>query len=375
MKEIKIYGDIVPFKSSPNDGTYDLAQLNSDLSSLKMEEGEELIVGIHSFGGSCVTAFGIFNQLRRFAKDYKIKLTTRIDGYCCSAGVTIFLAGDKRIGNSYAEPFVHNARVDSEETTASDALSIAEALSKSDSQIAQLYASRTKISADKALELMNSDTWISPEECMELGFYTELEDVFVADREVFNSLKSERLKFNNKMSKESNSSLLKNIVNMANKLLGKDVQNKIVLTATAEELDFYEIAEDATPVVGDKATFGGNPAGESNDGLYVLASGETYRFEGEELVEIIPVAEEVVAEEEIDNSGDSDLQNQIETLQNELNERDATINSLQNEMEKFKQVLNKLSNIDLESETKKVTRNSKDVPTKVPVRNLFANIK
>ena len=107
----------------------------------------------------------------------------------------------------------------------------------------------------------------------------------------------------------------------------------------------------------------------------MLASGETYRFEGEELVEIISVAEEVVAEEEIDNSGDSDLQNQIETLQNELNERDATINSLQNEMEKFKQVLNKLSNIDLESDVKKVTRNSKDVPTKVPVRNLFANIK
>ena len=77
MKEIYIYGDIVPFKWYNDGSEYDLSDLNTSLSGLSMEAGEELIVNIHTFGGSTITAFGIFNKLRRFAADNKIKLTTK----------------------------------------------------------------------------------------------------------------------------------------------------------------------------------------------------------------------------------------------------------------------------------------------------------
>src|SRR5690606_8133793 len=102
MAEISIYGEIVPFKWWEGGFEYDLSDLNKSLEALaSIAEGEELIVNIHSPGGCTITGFSIYNKLRRFKNEKKINLTTRIDGYCCSIGVTIFLAGDKRIGNAF----------------------------------------------------------------------------------------------------------------------------------------------------------------------------------------------------------------------------------------------------------------------------------
>lgn len=69
-------------------------------------------------------------------------------------------------------------------------------------------------------------------------------------------------------------------------------KNKIVFTAENKELDFYELADDATPAVCDKARYDGKPAGDSKDGVYVVQSGETYKFTGEELTEIVAKVED-----------------------------------------------------------------------------------
>ena len=57
-------------------------------------------------------------------------------------------------------------------------------------------------------------------------------------------------------------------------------------------MDFYELADDATPAVGDKAKYDGKPAGDSNGGEYVVQSGDTYKFTGEELTEIVAKVED-----------------------------------------------------------------------------------
>ena len=389
MKEIYIYGDIVPFKWYNDGSEYDLSDLNTSLSGLTMEVGEELIVNIHTFGGCTLTAFGIFNKLRRFATDNKIKLTTRIDGYCASAGVSIFLAGDRRIGNSYAEPFVHNAWTWMMGGDKKEAQKIAEDLTKTDNNIAALYADRTNISVEQALQLMDADSWLSAEQCMEMGFYTELENVYVADREVFNSLRKERKSnFNNNIdmskNKKNADTLWAEIKNSVNKFFGTEgSQNKIVYTAANEALDFYELADDATPVVGDKATFDGKPAGESNDGTYVMASGETYKFTGEELIEIMPA-----------DSGDDGADNALETenaeLKNQIAAKDAIIASLTKEnkakdkrIKEAEGILNKIQNgftddedADDEDADEPAGRNPKNNKSaEVETRNLWASIK
>lgn len=391
MREIYIYGDIVPFKWFNDGSEYDLSDLNASLSGLTMEEGEELIVNIHTFGGCTLTAFGIYNKLRRYASDNKIKLTTRIDGYCASAGVSIFLAGDRRIGNAYAEPFVHNAWTWKAGGDKKEAQKIMEDLTKTDNNIATLYAERTNITKERALELMDADSWLQAEQCLEMGFYTELENVYVAaDREVFNSLKSQRKNFNsNNMSKKTKraDNLWAEIKNSVNKFLGSEgSQNKVVYTAANEALDFYELADDATPAVGDKATFDGKPAGESNDGTYVMASGETYKFTGEELSEIIAADAET---EDSDEGADNALETENAELKNQITAKDQTIS---NQAEEIKALTKRVK--DAETILNKIQNGFKDDPdeddedegtegrdpkskneTDVKTRNLFANIK
>lgn len=361
MREISIYGDIVPFKWWDSAGEYDLQDLNKSLEDLSdLEEGEELIVNVHTFGGCTATAFAIYNKLQRFKNDKKIKLTTRIDGICASAGVTIFLAGDKRVGNAYAQPFVHNAWTWTSGNQ-HEVAKILEDLKQVDDQIASLYEARTLISKDQALELMGADTSLTAEDALAFGFFTEMENVYLADADVQNSIKSKRPIDNkiitnniNKMSKKS--SKAQNILNSVKKHLGISAPvNLIRFTADQKELDFYELEEGDTPAIGDKAKYDDKPAGESNDGTYVMASGETFIFEGEELTDIIPAdtdedgegtensIEELSAENETLKAEVANLKKANGTLKNSLkalNAKLATANEL----------LNKVASIQLEED-------------------------
>ena len=354
MAEIKIYGDIVPFKWFNDGSEYDLKDLDTALSALSMKEGEELIVGIHTFGGCTTTAFGIFSKLRRFKKENKINLTTRVEGWCASSGVIVLLAGDKRIGNKFAEPFVHNAWTWVMTANKHEAEKIMEDLTKVDDQIATLYEDRTEITKEKALELMDSDTFISAEDCMTYGFYTELEDVYAAENAlIFNSLRQRRQNNSNnnnsemsgksKNQKPEKKTLIQELKNLVNVFTGGS-NNKIVFTAENKELDFYELAEDATPVVGDKALFDGKPAGESNDGEYVLATGETYKFTGEELTEIIPADEGDSTDLETENA---ELKSENEKLKDEIAKLTSENKSLNLKVKTANEIVNKFNSLDL----------------------------
>lgn len=383
MQEIKIYGDIVPFKWYSDGSEYDLKDLNDSLNSLVIAEGEELIVGIHTFGGCTLTAFSIYNTLRRFKNDKKIKLTTRIDGYCASAGVSIFLAGDRRIGNEFASPFIHNAWTWSwEDLDKTKAQKIAEDLTKTDTQIATLYSNRTDITLEIALDLMGKDTWLTLQQCLDYKFYTEVEaDVVVTDKEeVFNALPfSRRLNNNNIQNSMSNKNqILTEIQNLVKKFTGGS-KNKIVSTATSQELDFYELGEDDTPAVGDKATSDGKPAGESNDGVYLMPSGETYKFTGEELTEIVAAEEPAANDLETENAA---LKQEIETLKANAVTNKADISNLKKDLKASNTLLAKIGSMSVEDEDEvdevvaPKARDSKNKgEVKVPLRNLFANIK
>ena len=81
MAEIKIFGDIVPFKWFNDGSEYDLKDLDTALSALSMKEGEELIVGIHTFGGCTTTAYGILNKLNH--KSRRLVFFIRSNSFAC----------------------------------------------------------------------------------------------------------------------------------------------------------------------------------------------------------------------------------------------------------------------------------------------------
>lgn len=386
IHEINIYGDIVPFHSGWGD-EYSLKDLNADLSRLTLVENDELVVNIHTYGGCTATAFGIRNKLQRFKKENNIMLTTRVDGWCASSGVIILLAStEKRIGNSYAEPFIHNAWTftigDKNEHQKH-----LEDLVRVDDQISNLYAEVTSISKEEAVGLMNSEGFVTAQKSLEYGFFTELEDVEIIEVEVMNSIKKNhsenRQKFKNNMSEKNRQSTWNKLKNQIDDFF-KGTKNKIVFTADNSELDFYELGDDDTPkakdgeTAGDKAKFDGKPAGESNNGEYVMPSGETYKFEGEELIEIIAKEEEEAEETEALKTENAELKTEVENLKKEnkilkseksvlnvkLNDAKSIIKNFKEEME---------DDEEEEEPVQERRRNSKNnTPGK---RNLFKHLK
>ncbi len=346
--EINIYGDIVPFKMW-NDGTeYDLQSLNEDLNAIDFKDSDELVVNIHTFGGCTTTAFTIYNKLLNLKARKNITITTHVDGYCASSGVIILLAGDKRIGNQYAEPFIHNAWTFSE-GDANEHRKQAEDLERVNNQIANLYAERTKIDKDKAIELMNADGYITADDALNYGFYTELENVNIQSQ---NYIKQyfKRHKNQDKRQKTNNSKL-NSRVNMENftkeekgvlqrflNSLGfgnnEPKKNILVKTADQKELDFYE-REEGDVQVGDKATLEGTEA----QGEIVLADGRTLIFDAGVVVEI----------KEKEDNNDSE---EVENLKKQLAEANAKLSEqnkvIENKETEMATLTNKITELETE---------------------------
>lgn len=282
MHEIRIYGEIIPFEDNMfiEQGGY--VNLSSVQSQLEKANGEDLYVKLRSYGGDVETGFSIYAELRRYAKDNNAKITILGEGQLASIATVIFLAGDERILTGHTEPFVHNAWVYTE-GDAKQLQRVAADLSKCNNQIAEHYALHTDLTKEEALVLMEEETSITAEEAVNIRFATSIEEVLrpVALKR-FNINKNE-----DKMNKKTQT-----LLNKAMNFL-KGFQNKLVATADGDELDFYELEDDAVVEVGAKATFDGADA----QGDYVMSTGETYTFEAGELTKITPAEEEMTLED------------------------------------------------------------------------------
>lgn len=353
--EIKLYGEILNLVWAEESFQYiDVEYVDQELSKLSVSPRDEVVFNIHSLGGDTAVAFAIYNKIRRYGKENKVKITTRIDGYCASSGVILLLAGDRRIGNRYAEPFVHNAWTmvlgDKNETQ-----KVLEELDKTDNMIAALYEERTNITKEEALNMMSKDTWITAEECLEYGFYTELENednakpVLNSEKQIiFNSIQRPRNNsINNKMTQEE-TSLLTEIKNLfKNKKVPS--KNAMLYTDKQEEVVFAELNEGEKPKVGDAATINGKNA----SGTVNMADGSVYSFESGKVTEIKEKEGGIdsVTLNSLNEKLDSLISKNTE-LENTITTQNSTINDLKGKLDKvddFEQTFNKLKNLVGES--------------------------
>lgn len=312
MHEIKIYGEIIPFEDDFGNGYVSLSKVQEQLNEAN---GKDIKVRIRSFGGDVQTGFDIYNELRRYAKDNDAKVQTLGEGFVASIATVIFLAGDERILTENTQPFVHNAWT----YTVGDAkelLRVSNELEECNNKISDHYALHTDLTKDEALELMRNETSITPEEAKEMRFATAVETVL-------RPVALKRFSSNNKLNKMSNKT--KRLTFYAKKTLGM-VSNKVVATADGKDLDFYELEDDATIAVGDKAYYDGMDA----DGSFIMPSGETYVFIAGELTEI--QSEDVT-----------------DTNAEDLAEAETTITAL---MEKVNELTNKVEELTASNSTK-----------------------
>jgi len=279
MHEIKIYGYIsnVAEQSEKEVSLLDLQQ------QLKQANGKPVVCRINSHGGDAEEGFAMYYELRRYAKENKVKVKTFAESRLGSIATVVFLAGDERELTTDLQPFVHKAYFDTDEDISDKQKAELEVLNK---RIATHYASHTELTFEEAYSLMDADTFIDTEMALSMRFCTSIEQVLrpVALKRFINP----QLKSNNKMSKPSK-------IVLASRAFMKalSAQAKVVFTADRKELDFYELTEDEAIETGANATLDGEPA----TGKHTMDDGRIFTFENGVLVEIEDPKEEEMSEE------------------------------------------------------------------------------
>lgn len=166
--ELMIYGDIMAAPMS--DADVSAYSLTSELAA--MNGVTEIDVHINSYGGECAEAMAIVNALRR----HSAAVVTYNDGFACSAAATIFMAGDRRIASKYCNFLFHNAWTFVEGNSA-QLRQEADNLDAITEQSKALYLEQTGMDEAALDKLMAQERFIGPEEALELGFATEIEDL------------------------------------------------------------------------------------------------------------------------------------------------------------------------------------------------------
>lgn len=170
--DIYIFGDI----ASKKGGLGKLLQANSDQSSYGLAqqlqyipEDHQVIVHINSNGGELKEGLGIYNILKE-----RDNVTTICEGFAASAASVIFCAGQTRIMQPASLLFIHQAWIST--TGNSDELNkVAEDLRIITNAAKAAYKeSGITIDDDELDQLLKNETWITPENAVEMGFATEI---------------------------------------------------------------------------------------------------------------------------------------------------------------------------------------------------------
>lgn len=170
--EVYIYGDIVSYKWYDEDTT--AASFKEDLDGLG--DIATLNIYINSPGGSVFQGQAICSILKR----HKAKKHVYIDGLAASIASVIAMAGDAIFMPANAMMMIHNAWTFGY-GNAKDLRKLADDLDKINESIVAAYMQKVSISEHEVRELMDAESWLTAQECLDYGFCSELlEDKQVA---------------------------------------------------------------------------------------------------------------------------------------------------------------------------------------------------
>lgn len=129
-------------------------------------QGEgDITVWINSPGGDCIAASQIYNML----KEYKGKVTVKIDGLAASAASVIAMAGTDVLISPTGLMMIHNPMT----IAFGDKWEMEKAigmLSEVKESIINAYELKTGLSRSKISHLMDQESWFNAKKAVELGF-------------------------------------------------------------------------------------------------------------------------------------------------------------------------------------------------------------
>lgn len=165
--DIYLFGDIVDdaywdSEMSPYSLVNQLNSLGPDVT--------EIALHIDCYGGSVSAGWGIYNTLRQ---KQGVTVRTYADGFVASAAIYPFLAGKERFANSVSAFYFHPV-LSGAYGYADDLRAEADAIDKLTEIGRQALVDVAGLSQDAARELVDSKTWYSPQQMLEMGIATAI---------------------------------------------------------------------------------------------------------------------------------------------------------------------------------------------------------
>ena len=139
------------------------AYIASDIQMLNEYYAEEvkcINVRINSVGGSVAEGLSIVSAILNST----IPVNTYIDGMAYSMAGVIAVCGNKKYMADYATFMMHNAGGGDDD----------EVLNLITNSLAKVFERNTNMTLDKCKDLMNKETWMTADECMNLGIVDEV---------------------------------------------------------------------------------------------------------------------------------------------------------------------------------------------------------
>lgn len=137
----------------------------------KYPNANQINLYINSYGGSVFEGTAIYNQLKR----HPAHKTVYVDGFACSIASVIAMAGDEVVMPPNTLMMIHNmsmvaAGSAGELRKAADDLDTINAAGRA----AYLQKAGEKLSEERLTEMMDGETWLTAQECLELGLADRL---------------------------------------------------------------------------------------------------------------------------------------------------------------------------------------------------------
>ena len=169
--ELYLYGEVASAESWWGDGEEVTPKgFKAELDALG--DISTLNVYVNSPGGDVFAGQAIYSQLKR----YKATVNVHIDGLAASIASVIAMAGDTIHMPSNSMMMIHNAWSIAM-GNAKDFRKMADDLDKIGLSIQETYlAKATGLEKDKLVELLDAETWLTAQECMDLGLCDVVEE-------------------------------------------------------------------------------------------------------------------------------------------------------------------------------------------------------
>lgn len=167
--ELTLYGEISDKEWWGDEVTPQ--QLSSDLKALG-DNVSKINVRLNSPGGNVFAGLAI----RSLLKSHKAHITVYVDGWAASIASIIAMAGDKIVMAKGSMMMIHNPMTTVRGGNSKQFREVADWLDQIRDSMVTVYKDRTGQAANRIIEMMDAETWMSAEEAVDKGFADQVEE-------------------------------------------------------------------------------------------------------------------------------------------------------------------------------------------------------